>query len=356
MRSPTSITLVLALAAFPVSGATVLFCPFDSLDGWALRSVGATNVGVAVRGVAMSSHRGTVFLTRELPLDAVRGCRVAVSCFAKSERVLPGLHRASTAKVHLAVKTPSGIQHRSARLSGTSGWHRVGFAAFVPEDAQQVRLNVGMEACLGKAFFDRLIVRNNRRGVHRLDLLTVANAEHRAIALPAFPEGHIEWDGIPFEIMRRAESGGPDCFRPPAVDSARSRLPVNASATAIHILHGLPRRPPASKTPCAVWTATLADGHKLSLQVFEGRQVGVIGQTQDLANWRVAWTGRPESGQAVTFGVTKWPVYSPSPILSLSCRARRGASPVVLAVTIVDEPPDPDAEESEEGDVWIESE
>lgn len=334
----------------------MLFCPFDSLDGWTVRAVGATNVGVAARGVEVSSHRGTVFLTRELPLDAVRGCRVTVSCFAKSERVLPGPHRCSTAKVHLAVKTPSGIRHRSARLTGTSDWHRMRLAAEVPGDAQQVRLNVGMEACLGKVFFDRLVVRNSRKGVHPLNLLTVANADLRRIGLSAFPEGKVEWKGIPFEIINRAESGSPDCFRPPAVDRVQSPIPVRTSATEIYILHGMLDGSPASQTPREVWTATLADGHRLSLNVLGGRQIGVIGHTQDLENWRVAWTGKGESGQAVTFGITKWAVYSSSPIVSVSCCAPRGASPLVLAVTVVEEPPDPNAEEREEGDVWIEGE
>lgn len=102
---------VLFLKAAAVSAATVLFCPFDSLEGWSVRAVGATSTAIvdasqANRCVQVTSRRGTVFVTRQLPLDAVQGSRVTVSCLAKSENVVTGPQLSSTAKVHLAVQTP----------------------------------------------------------------------------------------------------------------------------------------------------------------------------------------------------------------------------------------------------------
>jgi hypothetical protein len=74
------------------------------------------------------------------------------------------------------------------------------------------------------------------------------------------------------------------------------------------------------------------------LSVFEGREIGRIGQTADLENWRVAWTAQDAKGNPVTFGVTKWTLYSDAPLLSVSCRTYRGTPVVVLAMTAVEEP------------------
>jgi hypothetical protein len=87
------------------------------------------------------------------------------------------------------------------------------------------------------------------------------------------------------------------------------------------------------------WTATYAGGQEASLSVFQGREIGRVGQTKDSRNWQVAWTGADEEGNPVTFGVTKWSLYDSAPLLSVSCRSYRGAPSVVIAITAVEEPP-----------------
>lgn len=344
-------------------GATVLFCPLDSIEGWEVRSVGATEVATVgktskARCVGLTSRCGTVFLTRELPLSVVKGCQVTVSCSVKGEDIARGPQLCSTAKVHLAVQTPNGIQHHSARFLGTSDWHQEGFTADVPGDAQRVRLNVGLESCSGKALFSRLIVRNDQRGVHCIDLASAANAEHEQIGISALPPGKLEWEGMPFELLDATKAGGVDCVRLRGCDHqdwpTRTTAPiwVNTGASLIYILHAALGGKPTRETPCAIWTATFAGGHTASLSVFEGRQIGAVGQTKDCENWQVAWQGKSEGEQPVTFGVTKWTVYSETPIRSLSCRAYRGASPVILAITAVEEPPKKESDEAQEDDEW----
>ena len=348
--------------AASLPAATVLFCPFDSLEGWAVRGVGATGAAIvdaseANRCVEVTSRRGTVFLTRQLPLDAVRGCRLTVSCLVTSEDVVAGPQLSSTAKVHLAVETPGGIQHHNARFVGTSPWHHEGFTADVPADARRVVLNLGLEACFGRASFDRLVVRNDQRGMHTLDLTSTANAGHDQLGLAAFPEGTVEWEGVPFEIINADEHDGMDCFRLQGIGhddwpkKTMAPIPVNTGASAIYILHAALEGRDTCETPCAIWTAWFAGGQDYGLSLFEGRDIGAIGHTEDLANWKVAWRRQDASASWITFGVTKWTIYSDAPVLSLSCQAYHGAPPVVLAVTVVEEPPAPPPEPGEFDDM-----
>lgn len=153
--------------------------------------------------------------------------------------------------------------------------------------------------------------------------------------------------------MNADEHDGNDCLRLRGLghddwpEGTASPIPVGTGATAIYILHGAVGGRQTSETPSAIWSAWLAGGQDYGLSVFEGREIGAIGQTEDAENWHVAWRGLTEDGRPVTFGVTKWTVYSDAPLVSLFCRAYSGAPPVVLAVTAVEEPPAPPADERE---------
>jgi hypothetical protein len=301
----------------------------------------------------VESYQGSVLLTRDLPVDELQGARVQVSCLVKTEGVVRGAQQSSTAKVHLAVDSPAGIQHFTAELVGNCEWSHQGFTADIPEGARRLVLNLGLEGCSGQAWFDRLIVRDDRRGVYPLDLSSTVNAGHSQLGIEAFPEEAIQWEGIPFQILDEIEHDGGDCIRLKGIDhpdwpgSTASRIPAGQIASSVYILHGALGGRQKSPTPCAMWTAHFVGGHDSGLSVFEGRQIGAIGRTEDHENWHVAWTGRGDSGQTITFGVTKWTLYTSEPVLALSCRAYHGASPVVLAVTVVEEPPQTEPVSSE---------
>lgn len=362
-RTIPIIAAIAALHAGIATAATILYSPFDSLEGWSVRSVGATTAGIVDKTIdgkpsgatcaEVTSRRGSVFLTRELPLEDVLGCRITVSCLVKGDGVVRGPQISSTAKVHLAVETAGGIEHYVARFSGSTQWQRQGFTADVPPGAKRVVLNLGLEACFGRVLFDQLIVRNDKRGIHPLDLTPATNAGHDQLALKAFPEGELEWEGITFKILDAAKHDGSDCLRfrgiehPDWPENTASPIPVNTCATAIYILHAALDGRQRSDTPCAIWNAWFADGPSYGLSLFEGRQIGAIGHAEDLENWKVAWQGESDSGETVTFGVTKWVIYSDSPVVSLTCQAYRGASPLVLAITAVEEPPAPIVEDEE---------
>ncbi len=346
-----------AVSAASAPAATVLFSPLDSLQGWTVRSVGAASASVVdesekIRCVEVNSSRGTILLSRELPLEMVRGCRVTVSCSVKSENVVIGPQASSTGKVHLAVQTPRGIRHFNDRFDGTADWQQKGFAADVPEDAVCVRLNLGLEACFGRATFDRLIVKNDRRGVHPLNLVGSANAEHGQLGIGAFPEGKVEFGDVSFNVVDAQKHGGVDCIRLRGVghDDWPARvapIPVGTCATAIYILHAALDGRPTCDSPTAIWQARCVGGDPPPLSVFEGQTIGPLGSKGDLENWSVAWEGEDASGKAVTFGVTKWTIYTDMPVESIFCEAYQGAPPVILAATAVEEPPVPEPEPGE---------
>jgi hypothetical protein len=347
------LTAIVALLFFFLCGAaraeTILYNPLDSLDGWAVRAVGDAR-GSIVAGregkpcAEMVSLGGTVFLTRALPVEALAGRKVTVDCQMRTAEVVRGPLVSSTAKVHLAVETAAGVQHFSTRLTGTADWQPQGLTADVPRDARRAVLNVGLEACAGRVSFSELIVRNDRRGVHPLDLSGAANGAHERLGLGAFPKGTIELKDIPFRILDAGANEGSDSLRLRGTghndwpEAAAGPIPVGRSATSIHILQAALAGPEKGESPCAIWYARLSDGRTKNLSVFAGREIGAIGSTKNLENWEVAWRGSDAAGNPVTFGVTKWMIREETPVVSLGCRAYDGAPVIVLAVTVVEEP------------------
>jgi len=322
-----------------------------------VRSIGTTGVAIVGedapdRCVQLTSQGGTVFLSRELPLESVRGCRLTVNCLVETKDVQRGPQLSSTAKVHLAVQTRGGIAHHSARLVGSAPWSGQTITADVPADATRAVLNLALEACSGRASFKQLIVANDRRAVRPLSLASTANAGHEQLGLDAFPKGTLRWsdEAIPFEIMDAASHGGRDCLRlkgtdhPDWPESTSSPIPVGTAASAIYILHAAPGGREKSESPCMFWTAQFADDTDVGFGVREGQQIGPVGRTEDLENWHVAFDRPGKEGGRVTFGVTKWTIHADSPIASISCEAYHGAAPVILAVTVVEEPPKPPAD------------
>jgi len=342
-----------SLAIGSAHAATICYTACDSLEGWSVHTLADATVQPSqdpLTGpcIQLAAHGGTVLLSRELPLAAVQGCRVTVSCSLQTEDVLPGPQLVSAAKLHLAVETPSGVKHTSARFTGTRPWQREGFTADVPADARRAVLNVGLEACAGRMRVANLLVRNDQLGVRPLPLAPVANAAHGQLGLQAFPAGRIEWNGIPFQILDADANESGDCLRLAGAGredwprATAAPIAVGSGATAIYILHAAfdaaasPAR--TSDTPCVIWTAQYAGGYEASLSVFEGREIGRVGQAEDLENWQVAWTSLEDAGPRATWGVTKWTLYHDAILQSVSCRAYRGSPVVVLAVTAVEEP------------------
>jgi hypothetical protein len=347
-----TVAVTILLCAPTAFAATVLFCPMDSLDGWTVRCHGTADAAVVTKGdsgqcAQISTQNATAFLTRDMPLDEVRGSSLEIGCLVRCEGLVPGVQLTSTAKIHIAVQTPDDIRQHSVRFTESDSWQFQGFTADIPESAERVVLNLGLEACSGTVQFDQLVVRTNRRAMIPLDLSVAANAGHEQLGIPAFPKGEVIWNGIPFKIVDGTANDGADCIRLKGVDHEdwperiTPPIPVGRAASTIHILHATLIERETAETPCAMWSAWFSGGHNSSLSLFEGRDIGAMSATEDQENWHLAWHGEDDSDSAVAFGVTKWPIYLSSPITTLTARSYRGASPVILAITVVEEPPAP---------------
>ena len=335
-RLISSILCLLAGPAAGASAATLLFSTLDSLDGWTVRTLGPAEVRIvpAANGpsqaaeaahVELRCQGGTVLLSRELPRDEVAGCRLELACLLKPDDVQPGAELLHTGKLHLALETPRGLKHFAARFSGTGPWREEGLVADVPGDVRRAVLNVGLEACAGRVSLARVSVRNNRRGVWPLPLAKVANAPFAQLGLGALPAGVVQWHGIPFQLV--SGRGGRKRLRAAPRKGARRLAGRTGPAAGGPLRHGrIPARTPrwraansAAETPCVLWTARLAGGFEEGLSVFEGRQIGPLGSTGDLENWKVAWPAAVNrrspagSGPSVTLGVTRWPLYLGAP-------------------------------------------
>jgi hypothetical protein len=345
---PLLVTVFLA-ATRVAGGATVLFAPLGQFDGWDLNTLGTARIAAAPSAaglpcVEMNSAGGTCLLSRALPLDQMRGSRVTIRCLARSDGVVRGPQASSTAKIHLAIRTPRGIEHHSARFLGNTDWHPEAITADVPADAQQTLLHLGLEACRGRAWFSQLLVRNDRPGMHAIPLDRALNADHAQLGLDVFPTGRVTWRDIGFELADPTRNEHADCLRLrgekhldwPIATSAPIR--VGSGATSIYILHGALEGNTKSDSPCAIWTARFADGQESTFSVFEGRDIGPVGTRDDCPNWHVAWHENDAAGRRVSFGVTHWKLPQTSPVMELECRAYRGGSPVVLALTAVEDP------------------
>ncbi|MFZ5833171.1 MAG: hypothetical protein ACOY3P_24045 [Planctomycetota bacterium] len=345
--------LVLLAAAGSAHAATVLFAPLDSLEGWTVRTLGPAQVRVAADAsprpnVEIRSEGGTALLRRELPIEKAAGEKLTLDCFVETEGVTVGPQASSTAKLHLAAVTPHGVRHFSTRLTGSTPWSPGGLVAEIPPDATRVVLNVGLEACTGRMAVARLSVRNERREEFSLAMNAALNAEHRQLGLASFPTEPFDWNGIPFQPCPANVPAG-DCIRlrgaghedwPPAAHP----IPVGRRVSAIYLLHGVlsvAGQDIDEGTPCAVWTATTISGMRVNFSLFEGRDVGRIGQTGDIENWKVAWRSAAGEEETVTLGVTRWPLYFEEPIASIACESYDGRPVVVAAISAVEDPPPP---------------
>ena len=335
--------------------ATVLFCPMNSLDGWTVRSFGSAQTAIVAKGdsgkcTQVSTRQGTAFLTRDIPLDEVRGSRLEVGCLVRCEELVPGIQLTSTAKIHLAVKTPDGVRQHSARFSDSESWQFQGFTADIPQSAERVVLNLGLEACSGTVQFDQLVVRTDQRTVIPLDLSAAANASHKQLGIDVFPKGDVLWNEIPFTILDGTRNDGADCIRLKGVDHEdwperiTPPIPVGRAASTIYFLHATLIQRETVETPCAMWSVWFSGGHNSSLSVFEGRDIGSVRTEDNLENWQIAWQGKDASDTEIAFGVTKWSVYMSAPVIHLTARSYRGAAPVILAITLVEQPPEPGPE------------
>jgi aryl-phospho-beta-D-glucosidase BglC (GH1 family) len=130
----------------------------DALGGWSGAAV--LEPGCASpRAVALENKANVsgAIISRQLPAEALRGCRIRGAAMVRAEQVSPKPNPWNGIKFMLITESPAGKSYPQATVeTGAFDWRRAGFTASVPADATNVTLVLGLEQVTGKVWFDDL--------------------------------------------------------------------------------------------------------------------------------------------------------------------------------------------------------
>ena len=160
--------LVSALSCFaqPKTGDLVFQTDFEGVG--TLRAWGAEqdqNVRLApgfqsaqsLQVEKQTNTAGTASVHLPLPIDKMRGARLACRAMVRADGVTPPPQPWNGIKFMLHITTPGGaLWPQQNNLFGTFDWKRVQFKAVIPADATAAELILGLEAVNGRAQFDDL--------------------------------------------------------------------------------------------------------------------------------------------------------------------------------------------------------
>ena len=130
----------------------------DALSGWS--GPAALEAGYcSAQAVALETNPNTsgAVISRRLPAEALRGCRIRGSAMVRAEQVSPKPNPWNGIKFMLVAESPAGSSYPQASLeTGTFDWRPAAFTASVPADATNLTLVLGLEQVTGKVWFDDL--------------------------------------------------------------------------------------------------------------------------------------------------------------------------------------------------------
>ena len=352
LKSRLSILIAFVLIAAVSRGATIVAEPFETLEAWRITTVGAATVGVdskAPRGncLRVRSLGGLAMCSRDLPVAQLRGVALTIRCMTRVAALGSGPQPWSTAKIHVAIRSPAGVRHVTSRLSQRAEWTRSSLVAEIPGDATRVLLSLGVENAPADVGFDNLLVTTPAAESRPLDM-----REQSTLSLPGGAFEPVTWQDVTFIPEQKGKGlalrgvGNEDL--PKTIDRP---ILVNAVVNRICFLQATFPAPGKRETPCMIWTARFWDGHETSFSVFEGRDIGAADSGEKLGNWEPVWRSVYDDGKPLQLGVTTWRLFTTDvPVESLSVRAYAGAAPFIAAITAVADPPPPPAGDTEEGD------
>jgi hypothetical protein len=186
---------VFAEAALAANAGDVVFAAgFEepkAIDGWSVRS-GAGSVTLdagsesakALCVTAAADAKGAATVERPLPLDRVRGCKLLLSAMVRAEGVSAKLQSWNGIKFMMPMTVGGNKLYPQAAIEvGTFGWRRVVWQAYVPDDATQAALVLGLESVTGRVWFDDVKI-TVRRVLPPLVARAAAGPIYRGHTLP----------------------------------------------------------------------------------------------------------------------------------------------------------------------------
>jgi hypothetical protein len=345
-----------------LSAETVLKDGFEQQGDWKknIRGKGTIELvdgGAGGKCLKVTAQDGALaYYTIQLDPRRVRGKRLIIRAKVKLDDVRIGPEAYSTAKIHVAFTAGKKVRHRAQRFVGTADWHDQLLVAPIPEDAEKVVLDLGIQNGTGTAWFDDLVVDDGVAEHVPVSIRTVANTSYRdkvagdgrggfldtgPMDLRSLPVGNIRLGGADFYILLPTENYGRTCValrgreRPALPEKIETVIPVGRKASRLFFLQAAAWADPKRKSVCLICTVHYGDGKVVHVPMCEGIDVGAFEAPRDLPNWKVAWTHK-QDGRTVGLGVTTWKNTRPGQAIRF-IRLRtpgRGAVPVVVAVSL----------------------
>jgi len=374
MRITGLLAAAVLLYTAPARSDVLLTEQFEERGEWRTKTNGAATVELADHGVEgkclkLSCAEGaTAYYTVKLEPERVRGRRLVIRAMVKTENVTVGAKPYCTAKFHVGGRSGGRAFNRAKWFSGTRDWREEEMIAPVPEDIEKPVFDLAIQAASGTAYFDKLVIDDGLKPQIAIDLAPLANTNFSdgvsddgaggfidtgTLDLRDLPRGDVELDGAGFYIMQPGENCGATCIalrglkrpnlpttpkpvkRPGAAKRTPATAPVGFKGGALLFLHAAAWVDATRGAPCLIYAVRYADGETIDVPIREGVDIGAFDAPKDLANWKVAWTGR-RAGRTVGLGVARW--RNPRPdvkIESISLRTPgAGAVPIVAAVSL----------------------
>ncbi len=309
--------------------------------------------------VEVDSRGGLGYYQRTLDSAAVRGRTITVRCWVKLENVRTGPREYSTAKLHISQTVDGVARHHATRFTGTRDWELRELRVQVDPRATAVVLDLGIQNATGRAWFDDLLVSDDRRPQQDLKLVAAATTSRSdAVArdgrggfldlgpldLRGLESGEDVFGGIRFVVPHPGANDGLNCLvlrganRADMPAATPAGIPVGQKAKALALLCAAYAAEGGGTQPCASMTVEYEDGHKETVPLRLGIEVVPLVEPAGGEAWRTVWTDLPpEQKQRVGLGVFRWE--NPRPEISLKAlrftTPGEGASFILTAITAI---------------------
>lgn len=322
---------------------------FEQQGKWRKSAKGKGTVELVEGGVkgkclkVTSAEQALAYYSIDLDAKQVRGKRLVIRAQVKLDNVAVGPEMYSTAKLHVGIRAGKRVENRAQRFVGTRDWHPQVLIAPIPDDADRVTLDLGIQNGTGTAWFDDLVVDDGVKDHTAISIKPAANANYRTapVDLRAMPVADLKLAGVDFYVMDGEENFGRTCIalRGTAHPDLPARIetvcPVDAKASRLFFLVATVGVDAERKAPCLVCDVHYVDGKSATIEMREGVDIGDITAPKDLPNWKVGWTAR-EGGKTLALGVATWRNARPGVAIKwLRMRTPGdGAAAIVVAISL----------------------
>lgn len=133
--------------------------------------------------VKSKEKNGKRWVVLPLALDKVRGKRLSVKLSVKAENVSEPQHTYNGIKAMIQMRLPWESRYPQLDLPrGSFDWREVSFKTFIPSEAEECNLILGLEESEGDVWFDNVDVRTEGPAIHLAP--PIATAPYKGHTLP----------------------------------------------------------------------------------------------------------------------------------------------------------------------------